>query len=76
MEGSGLAKTVLVKELKVYVSENMHAAIQRELGSCHCSMTGFVRTAIARELIERSKRRVKLAKEQPLEGQIVLDEAL
>ncbi len=62
-----------VREIKVYVSQNMHDKVMQEIDLCACSITGFVRTAIARELIERAKQRKAAARDLPLPGQKSID---
>lgn len=46
-----------LRELKVYVSEGLHREVMNEVGHCNCSMSGFVRSAIAREVLRRKQLR-------------------
>jgi hypothetical protein len=45
------------RELKVYVSEGLGTSLDAELQLCGCTMSGFVRTCIAKELVRRSADR-------------------
>ena len=41
------------REVKIYMQEGMWRAVQEELVKCGCTMTGFVRQAVAAEIARR-----------------------
>lgn len=55
------------------ITRAMYEATLAECGHCTCSITGFVRTAIAHELSARSRKRSESAAQTILDGQIDIE---
>jgi hypothetical protein len=55
------------------ITRAMYESVLAECGHCTCSITGFVRTAIAHELSRRSSQRTASAQQTILAGQIDIE---
>jgi hypothetical protein len=62
-----------LKEVKLYMTPNMHKMVLDECALCDCKVNAFVRYCLLTELTKRAKDRAKAAKCLPLPGQRSID---
>jgi hypothetical protein len=63
-----------MRDIKVYVTENLFEAIGREVAHCGCTQTAFIRVAILHEILARSEARMKSKTVAVLPGQKTIED--
>lgn len=65
-----------LREIKVYVTEVFYNRVASELPGCSCTMTGFIRMCVAKELVARDIARRQSSGPRILAGQKTLEEGM
>ena len=60
-------------DIHARITKGLYDQIVRECGHCSCTMTNFIRTAIAKEVSARQRARNAEASTSILEGQMMLE---